>query len=269
MRLVKQVSSMEALATEARPGLSEPIAVGGRGRLPRRARPQETLMKLLWSVAVVVTMTGCSSTKAAPAAPPPREIEVVSLAPHEVRDTGEYLGSLLSRQSVTVLPQVAGYVRKILVRPGQQVVEGAPLVEVDAREDTAALDSAQAQLSSSKVNLELARRTLARTEALNKEGLASAQELEGARERLRPLSGVLAELPRVVVGPEGVAALRHGRDLGRRLVLEGFPEAVPARVRVMDEAGALLALAVPKGFEPELARLGVAPVLHPDVVLLA
>ncbi len=95
------------------------------------------------------------------------------------------------------------------------------------------------------------------------------EELESARERLRPLSGVLAELPRVVVGPEGVVALRHGRDLGRRLVLEGFPEAVPARVRVMDEAGALLALAVPKGFEPELARLGVAPVLHPDVVLLA
>ncbi|MFY0563053.1 efflux RND transporter periplasmic adaptor subunit [Archangium lansingense] len=135
----------------------------------------------MWSVAVVAAVAGCSGNKAAPAAPPPREIEVVSLAPHEVRDTGEYLGSLLSRQSVTVLPQVAGYVRRIHVRPGQQVEEGAPLVEVDAREETAALDSAQAQLSSSQVNLELARRTLTRTEALNKEGLASAQELESAR----------------------------------------------------------------------------------------
>ncbi|WP_164003049.1 efflux RND transporter periplasmic adaptor subunit, partial [Pyxidicoccus caerfyrddinensis] len=92
-----------------------------------------------------------------------------------------YLGSLMSRQSVTVLPQVGGYVRRIHVKPGQQVEAGAPLLEVDAREDTAALDSAQAQLSSTKVNLELSRRTLARTEALQKEGLASAQELEAAR----------------------------------------------------------------------------------------
>ncbi|NMO19738.1 efflux RND transporter periplasmic adaptor subunit [Pyxidicoccus fallax] len=126
--------------------------------------------------------TGCSTSKAAPAEPPPpREVDVVTLAPRAVRDTGEYLGSLISRQSVTVLPQAAGYVRRIHVKPGQQVEEGTPLVQVDAREETAALDSAQAQLSSAQVNLELARRTLARTEALNKEGLASAQELESAR----------------------------------------------------------------------------------------
>ena len=65
-------------------------------------------------------------------------MDVVSLSPREVRDTGEYLGSLLSRQSVTVLPQVDGYVRRIHVSPGQQVEEGAPLIEVDAREETAA-----------------------------------------------------------------------------------------------------------------------------------
>jgi RND family efflux transporter MFP subunit len=139
------------------------------------------LKKTMFGVAVLVAVAGCSGQKAAPAAPPPREIDVVSLAPREVRDTGEYLGSLMSRQSVTVLPQVGGYVRRIHVKPGQQVEAGAPLLEVDAREDTAALDSAQAQLSSTKVNLELSRRTLARTEALQKEGLASAQELEAAR----------------------------------------------------------------------------------------
>jgi RND family efflux transporter MFP subunit len=147
----------------------------------RPVRLLEARMKTAWSVAVLVAMTGCSGQKAAPAAPPPREIDVVSLAPREVRDTGEYLGSLMSRQSVTVLPQVGGYVRRIHVKPGQQVEAGAPLLEVDARQDTAALDSAQAQLSSTKVNLELSRRTLARTEALQKEGLASEQELEAAR----------------------------------------------------------------------------------------
>ena len=150
-------------------------------RLVNPVRPLETMMKTVWSAALLAVVAGCSGKPQAPAAPPPREVEVVTLAPREVRDTGEYLGSLLSRQSVTVLPQVAGYVRRIHVRPGQKVEEGAPLLEVDAREESAALDSAQAQHSSAQVNLDLARRTAARTEALYKEGLASAQELERAQ----------------------------------------------------------------------------------------
>ncbi len=150
-------------------------------RLVKRVRPLKALMMTMWGAAVVVGAVGCSGKPAAPAAPPPREIEVVTLTPSEVRDTSEYLGSLLSRQSVNVLPQVAGYVRRIHVRPGQKVEEGAPLLEVDSRQDTAALDSAQAQHNSTEVNLELARRTFTRTEALYKEGLASAQELERAQ----------------------------------------------------------------------------------------
>lgn len=151
-------------------------------RLVTKVRPLKALLtKTMVGAALVAGAAGCSGKVEAKSAPPPREVQVVALAPHEVRDTGEYLGSLLSRQSVTVMPQVAGYVRKILVKPGQKVEAGTPLVEVDAREETAALDSAQAQQSSSTVNLELARRTLARTESLNKEGLASVQELERAQ----------------------------------------------------------------------------------------
>lgn len=151
-------------------------------RLVKRVRPLKALLMTVWGVAVVA---GCSGKPAAPAAPPPREVEVVTLAPSLVRDTGEYLGSLQSRQSVNVLPQVAGYVRRIHVRPGQTVEEGTPLLEVDAREDSAALDSAQAQHNSTEVNLELARRTATRTEALYKEGLASAQELERAQAQVQ------------------------------------------------------------------------------------
>ena len=103
-------------------------------RLVSWMSPLVALKRTAWSVVVLAVVEGCSGTKAAPAAPPPREVDVVSLSPREVRDTGEYLGSLLSRQSVTVLPQVAGYVRRFHVRPGLQVEEGAHLVEVDAGE---------------------------------------------------------------------------------------------------------------------------------------
>nr|WP_226994388.1 efflux RND transporter periplasmic adaptor subunit [Myxococcus hansupus] len=124
-------------------------------------------------------MLSCSEGKRAES-PRPVEVEAVALHPSEIRATGEYLGALLSRQSVTVMPQVAGYVRKIHVRPGQQVEAGQPLLEVDSREQTAALESAQAQERSTQVNLALARRTQTRTESLFKEGLASAQEMERA-----------------------------------------------------------------------------------------
>jgi tRNA pseudouridine55 synthase len=89
-----------------------------------------------------------------------------------------------------------------------------------------------------------------------------------AAARLLPLAGILPNLPAVHVGEEGRAAVRHGRDLARVLVVDGFPdEAPPPRVRVLDREGRLLALAVPRGFRPPVAGLSTEPVLHPDVVL--
>ena len=119
------------------------------------------------------------------APPPPREVQVRTLAPADVRETGEYLGSLLSRESVNVRPQGTGYVRRILVRPGEHVEAGAVLVEIDAREETAALDTAEAQRKSTEARGELARQTLERTESLAREGLVSQQDLERARSELR------------------------------------------------------------------------------------
>jgi tRNA pseudouridine55 synthase len=90
---------------------------------------------------------------------------------------------------------------------------------------------------------------------------------EGARS-LVPLAHLLPEMPVVRVGEEGRAALARGRDLGRSLVLEGFPADPPPRLRVLDETGALVGLAVPRGFGPSFEGLPVEPVLHPDLVLV-
>jgi tRNA pseudouridine55 synthase len=87
---------------------------------------------------------------------------------------------------------------------------------------------------------------------------------------VRPLGSLLSAWPAVVAGADGIAALRHGRDLTSRLVLSGFPQgSAPARLRVLDEGGELLALAVPRGFGPLTAGLSQEPALHPDVVLLS
>ncbi len=93
-------------------------------------------------------------------------------------------------------------------------------------------------------------------------------DLAGARDALVGLPGLLTALPAVTVGEEGRRLVRHGRDLHRDAVLQGFPEAPAGRVRVLDSGGELLALAVPGGFEPAGPGLPRVPFLHPDVVLL-
>ena len=91
-------------------------------------------------------------------------------------------------------------------------------------------------------------------------------DLEAAgRSRLLPLGSLLGDLPAVRVGPDGLLALRYGRDLDRRLVAVPEPPP-PERVRVLSESGELVALAVPRGFGVG-GGLPVEPVLHADVVL--
>jgi hypothetical protein len=72
----------------------------------------------------------------------------------------------------------------------------------------------------------------------------------------------------VRVGAAGRERVRHGQDLARDDVLSGFPGDGVARVRMLDEAGDLLALAVPRGSKAAGAP-AVEPVLHPDLVLVS
>jgi tRNA pseudouridine55 synthase len=96
----------------------------------------------------------------------------------------------------------------------------------------------------------------------------AGDDLSGAASRLLPMAGLLPELPAVRVGDEGRRLVGHGRELGREVVVEGFPEGPVDRVRVLDSRGDLVALAVPRGFAPGAPGLARVPVLHPDLVLL-
>jgi len=97
----------------------------------------------------------------------------------------------------------------------------------------------------------------------------AGDDLRAAEKKLLPMADLLPELPAVTVDEEGRRLVGHGRELGREVVVLGFPEGPVDRVRVLDSRGELLALAVPRGFAPGSAGLTRVPVLHPDLVLLA
>jgi tRNA pseudouridine55 synthase len=95
----------------------------------------------------------------------------------------------------------------------------------------------------------------------------NGETLERAAERLIPLSVLLPELPAVTLGVEGRRRVAHGRELGPEHVLAGFPGPGVERVRLVDEAGALIALAVPHGLDVSVSALPRHPTLHADLVL--
>lgn len=132
-----------------------------------------------------LAMAGCRGESKATEAPKPVAVEVLTLAPSDFRETRELLGEIVSREHVVLLPQVAGYVRAIRVRPGERVTRGQTLVEVDARQQAAAVASVEAEKRASEADLKLAERLAERTEALFLRGLVSAEELEQARTELK------------------------------------------------------------------------------------
>ncbi|WP_223640909.1 efflux RND transporter periplasmic adaptor subunit [Corallococcus sp. EGB] len=148
-----------------------------------------------WGLVLALTAGGCSGGKepgqASPGGGPragqqgqgggkPMPVQVMTVKPGLVRDTGEYVGTLISRRSITVFPQVAGYIQKITVRPGDTVKAGQVLLVVDPRQEQAALRATQAQKASAVASREFARRTRERSAQLLREGLVSRQDYDQA-----------------------------------------------------------------------------------------
>jgi tRNA pseudouridine55 synthase len=78
-----------------------------------------------------------------------------------------------------------------------------------------------------------------------------------ARTRIEPMEQLLAQLPSAVLTADGLERVRHGRDVGTEHLRNARPSGAPPWVRLVSEQGALVALAMPRGFG----------VLHPSVVL--
>jgi RND family efflux transporter MFP subunit len=93
-----------------------------------------------------LTTTGCKQKPAAPAAGGmqafPVQTVAVTLAP--VPQSSEYVATIKSRRSATLMPQVSGILTQILVRSGDHVKAGQLLMEIDPRQQLATVDSARA-----------------------------------------------------------------------------------------------------------------------------
>jgi len=152
---------------------------------------------VLWAGLAAATMfSGCSGGNVAASmqAPPPAQVKVMPAALRTVQDTSEYVATIKSRNSATIQPQVEGQITRIFVRSGEQVRQGAPLVEIDPLKQRATVNSSEASARQKQANLEWARTQLERTKKLNAAGVVSRQDLDQAQTAYDAAQADLASL---------------------------------------------------------------------------
>lgn len=97
---------------------------------------------------------------ARPAGGPPG-VETAKVRTARLQDDAQAVGTLRSRQSVTLKPETAGRVARIAFNDGAQVRRGQLLVQLDDTLQRAELSQAQAQLSIAQANLKRNRELVA------------------------------------------------------------------------------------------------------------
>ncbi len=77
-----------------------------------------------------------------------------------IEDRDEYIARLESRQSVTLQPQIQGRITNIFVNSGSEVKAGNPVMQIDSREQQAAVNSVDAAAQAARSQLQNAIATL-------------------------------------------------------------------------------------------------------------
>ena len=106
-----------------------------------------------------------NASSPANAPPPAVPVKIATVQPGTLVDSSEYIATIESRQSVKLQPRIQGQVIQIFVRPGTSLPAGAPIIQIDPRQQQAAVSSYTAAAESAKSQLENARSTLKSLEA--------------------------------------------------------------------------------------------------------
>ena len=147
---------------------------------------------------VSLSFAACSGGSGAPAgaasAPPPAAVAIVTLEPKPIERTSDFIAQLRAQRSATIQPEVEGVVTRIFVKPGERVKPGAPLVQINAEKQQAAVHSTEANRGGTEADVKYWREQVKRLEALVQAGAISRQEFDQAQNSLRTAEARLAAL---------------------------------------------------------------------------
>ena len=128
------------------------------------------------------------------AGPPAMNVEAITLEQHPVEQKTEFVGTVRSRRSSTVQPQVEGFVTRILKRSGDRVEAGMVLLEIDPRIQQAAVSNLESQRAARVAEVQYARQQDDRIRTLLAAGASSQAEMEQAQTALETSQAQLKAL---------------------------------------------------------------------------
>jgi RND family efflux transporter MFP subunit len=175
-----------------------------------------------------------------------------------VNDATEYVATLKSRESAAIMPQVEGQITAILVRSGDRVVAGAPILQIDPAKQQATVKSQQDTRTAKLASLEYAKQQYERVNGLYAVGVTSRQDLDQAKSALDAAAAELQSLDAQVHEQQvqlqyyRVAAPSAG-IIGDIPVRAGDRVTVSTILTTLDEPGSLEAyVSVPAERAPQL-----------------
>jgi len=108
-------------------------------------------------------------------------VKVQQVGSEELGNSSEYVATIKSRNSATIMSDVEGWIVAINVKSGEQVKKGQSLMEVDPRRQAATVSNWESQRASKEATLQLAKVQYERAKGLSASGVISKQDLDQAQ----------------------------------------------------------------------------------------
>jgi RND family efflux transporter MFP subunit len=123
---------------------------------------------------------------------PAMAVKTITITPQPIPQTSEFVATIKSLRSTNIQPQVEGFVRQIMVKAGDRVRAGQPLMQIDPEKQQATVAATESQRASREADLEFARQQLERNQKLFDAGAVSQAELEQAQTNVKTAQAQLA-----------------------------------------------------------------------------
>jgi multidrug efflux system membrane fusion protein len=138
---------------------------------------------------VAAALAGCgrggSDANAQGGPPPAPPVSVAAALEKDVVEADEFSGRVEAIESVEVRARINGYLQSIHFKPGADVKKGDLLFTIDPRPLEAQVSAAEAQLTSTRAQLDLARTEFKRNEQMWADRATSKREFDDAATRVR------------------------------------------------------------------------------------
>jgi multidrug efflux system membrane fusion protein len=176
--VARSVRRMVQGITASGDGMSETQDVQAvKGPRKRRTR---TILAVVAAALLVLVLVRLFARKPPARGAAPQVVKVAQATSGAMPVTLTELGTVSPIATVTVLPQLSGYLTQVAYREGQDVAKGQFLIQIDPRQFEIDLQQAQAQLLKDQAALAQARSDLARFEQLRAQKAIAEQTVTDA-----------------------------------------------------------------------------------------